>query len=213
PGHRRGYAERLAGVDGERTAMRHGAEAAVPRARVAEQHEGGGLVSPALADVRAARLLADGVKAHLPHRRHRLGEARPAGRTDLEPGRMPPRDRRAHERASSPSTWASSGVHPAYPKAATKRSRTTGRTAVTSPGPPSRATDVISTPVMPQGVIGAKPLTSWATFSAKPCQATQRRSATGPPASRLATSASCHASARRYSTRPGTPTSSRIARC
>src|SRR5207247_10409042 len=99
---RRRHAEWLGGVDGEGTAVRHGAEAAVPRAGVAEQHEGGGPVPPALTDVRAARLLADGVEAQLAHRRHRLGALRPAGPPDLEPRRMPPRDDRTHGRASPP---------------------------------------------------------------------------------------------------------------
>src|SRR5262249_25351408 len=48
-----------------RIAARHGAEATPARADVAEQHDGRGALGPALAHVRAARLLADGVKVEL----------------------------------------------------------------------------------------------------------------------------------------------------
>ena len=46
-------------------ALADGAEAAVARADVAADHEGGGAVGPALEDVRAARLLADRVQVQL----------------------------------------------------------------------------------------------------------------------------------------------------
>ena len=53
----------LAHVDrAARVARRHRAEAAAARARVAEEHDGRRALAPALADVRAARLLADRVK-------------------------------------------------------------------------------------------------------------------------------------------------------
>ena len=68
----------LVGVDCEGAAMRHGAEAAVARAGVAEEHEGSGLVPPALADVRAMCLLAHRVKAELLHRGAGLREVRTA---------------------------------------------------------------------------------------------------------------------------------------
>ena len=50
-----------------RLAVRHGAVAAGARADVAEDHERGRAVVPALADVRAVRLLADGVQPEVPH--------------------------------------------------------------------------------------------------------------------------------------------------
>ena len=47
--------------------MRDRAVGAVPRADVAEDHERGGAVLPALADVRAVRFLADGMEVELAH--------------------------------------------------------------------------------------------------------------------------------------------------
>ncbi len=82
---------RLLGVDRERAAVRHGAEGTVAGTRVTEQHERGGLVPPALAEIRAARLLAHGVQSELLHHRARFQEARSRGHTDLEPGRVPRR--------------------------------------------------------------------------------------------------------------------------
>ena len=58
-----GDARRLVEVERRRPPVRHGAIAARARADVAENHEGGGAVVPALADVRAARLLAHRVQA------------------------------------------------------------------------------------------------------------------------------------------------------
>src|SRR5581483_11035664 len=152
-------------------AVRHRAEGAVSRAGVAEQHERGRLVGPALSDVRAMRFLAHGVESQLADGRHRFREAWTARGADLEPRGMPACDL-AHSALAT-----SSGSQPAYPKRATNSARTTGRTAATSDAPPSRVTDVISTPEMPQGVIRAKGARSSATFSAKPCQATHRRTA------------------------------------
>ena len=59
---RLGDAPRLVPVGDRRAAGVDGAEAAVPRADAAEDHEGRRAERPALADVRAARLLADGVE-------------------------------------------------------------------------------------------------------------------------------------------------------
>ena len=53
----------LVEVDGLGAAFGHGAEAAAAGAEVAEHHEGGGFVVPALADVGAVGALADGVEA------------------------------------------------------------------------------------------------------------------------------------------------------
>ncbi len=58
-----GHVLRLAAVDGAaRVAGGDGAEAAAARADVAEEHDGRRPLGPALADVRAARLLAHGVE-------------------------------------------------------------------------------------------------------------------------------------------------------
>ena len=65
--HRLGQADRLERVERLRRAVRHRAVGAVPGADVAQDHEGGGLVLPALADVGAARLLAHGVQPQLAH--------------------------------------------------------------------------------------------------------------------------------------------------
>ena len=65
--HRLGEAHRLERVEGFGRAVGDRAVGAVPGADVAQDHEGGGLVLPALADVGAARLLADRVQAQLAH--------------------------------------------------------------------------------------------------------------------------------------------------
>ena len=57
------HAARLVEVDGLGAALGHGAESAAARAEVAEHHEGGGFVVPALADVGAVGAFADGVQA------------------------------------------------------------------------------------------------------------------------------------------------------
>ena len=66
----------------------NGAVAAVPRADVAQDHEGGGEIFPALADVRAVRLLADGVEIPLPHQALQAQVLRPTRRAHLEPRRL-----------------------------------------------------------------------------------------------------------------------------
>ena len=58
-----GDAARLVEVDGLGAALGDGAKAAAAGAQVAEHHEGGGFVVPALADVGAVGALADGVQA------------------------------------------------------------------------------------------------------------------------------------------------------
>ena len=96
----------LVGVDCEGAAMRHGAEAAVARAGVSEEHEGSGLVPPALADVRAMCLLAHRVKAELLHRGAGLREVRTARCPDLQPGWMSAGGGRGHGTAGG-AAWAS----------------------------------------------------------------------------------------------------------
>src|SRR5688572_31220470 len=49
-------------VEVHRLAFVNGAKAAMARTRVAAEHERGGLVRPALEDIRALRFLADGVQ-------------------------------------------------------------------------------------------------------------------------------------------------------
>src|SRR5262249_39069877 len=76
---------RLAGLDV--------AEPAAARARVAEDHERCGAALPALADVRAGRLLADRVQVLGLDARAQLAVARASGRRDLEPARLAIADR------------------------------------------------------------------------------------------------------------------------
>jgi hypothetical protein len=64
------------------------AEGAGARAGVAQDHEGGVLLVPALADVRAARLLAYGVEAVLAHDGMRRGVALGHRRLDANPVRL-----------------------------------------------------------------------------------------------------------------------------
>ena len=81
-----GDARGLVGVDGSGLALADGAEAAVPRADVAQQHEGGGAFpGPTLMDVGAPRLLAHRHQREPPH--HRADLFVFAGRVgaDLEP--------------------------------------------------------------------------------------------------------------------------------
>ena len=71
----------------------HVAEGAGPRAGVAHDHEGGVLLRPALADIGAAGLLADGDEAVLADDVRRLAEDRRCRRLDPDPVRFP-RNRR-----------------------------------------------------------------------------------------------------------------------
>src|ERR1700683_2281030 len=64
------------------------AEAAAPRAGVAEDHERGGAALPALADVGAGGLLADGVQVLGADQLGELAVAPPAGWRHLEPRRL-----------------------------------------------------------------------------------------------------------------------------
>src|SRR5215217_381721 len=68
-----------------RLACEDGAEATRAGADVAEDHEGGGPVVPALADVRAAGLLTDGVEAQATHGLFYLAVTLAHGRPGLEP--------------------------------------------------------------------------------------------------------------------------------
>src|ERR1700733_3380366 len=64
------------------------AEATAARAGVAEDHERGGASLPALADVRAGGLLADGVQVLIANQLRELAVALPAGGRHLEPRRL-----------------------------------------------------------------------------------------------------------------------------
>ena len=68
---------------------------AVARADVAEQHERRRLVTPALADVRTVRLLADRVQPQLLHQALGLEERLAGRRSHLDPFGMPSRHRHA----------------------------------------------------------------------------------------------------------------------
>jgi hypothetical protein len=72
-------------VDRLRLALGHGAEAAAPRAEVAEHHEGSGLVVPALADVGAVGGLADSVQIELAGQLLQVVEGLAHRRTRLKP--------------------------------------------------------------------------------------------------------------------------------
>src|SRR5262245_39599160 len=76
---------RFVGVQARRFAFWHRAESAMPSADVAEDHEGCGALTPAFEDVRAARLLTDGMQAQVgDHAAHAL-EAFCCVKPDLEP--------------------------------------------------------------------------------------------------------------------------------
>ena len=81
-------AGRLERVVPRRLAGAHVAEAAAPRARVAEDHERRGAALPALADVRARGLLADRVQVLVGDELRQLAIALAARRLDLEPRRL-----------------------------------------------------------------------------------------------------------------------------
>ena len=82
------HARRLERVVPGRLAGLDVAEAAAAGARVAEDHERRGAALPALADVGAGRLLADGVQVLLADQLGQLAVARAAGRGHLEPRRL-----------------------------------------------------------------------------------------------------------------------------
>ena len=85
-GHR--YPARLVGVEGAGAAAAHLAVAAGAGADLAEDEEGGRAAVPALADVGAARLLADGVQALVAHQPAQTLVGGAAGRARLEPSRL-----------------------------------------------------------------------------------------------------------------------------
>ncbi len=87
------HARRLADVVGRRPPVGHGAVGAVSRADVAEDHERRRAVLPALADVWAMRFLADRVEVEVAHQLLELEISWPAGCADLEPRRLPLRER------------------------------------------------------------------------------------------------------------------------
>src|SRR5207247_8808178 len=72
-----------------RSPVRDRTVAAVPRAHVAQDHEGGGRVLPAPADLRTVRFLAPGMQVGLPHEPLYPEAIRPAGRAHLPPRRLP----------------------------------------------------------------------------------------------------------------------------
>src|SRR5205814_1405981 len=79
--NRVGDAGRFAGIDRPGTSVRHRAIRARARAAVAADHEGRGAAVPALADVRALRLLAPGVRDI--ERAMRLAQERPDKRDEF----------------------------------------------------------------------------------------------------------------------------------
>src|SRR5215217_5011546 len=80
-----GHAPRFVEVELRRLAGEDGAEAAGAGADVAQDHEGRGAVVPALADVRAARLLADGVEVEAAHGLSYIAVALSHGRPGFKP--------------------------------------------------------------------------------------------------------------------------------
>ena len=86
--NRVGDACRLARVDRPRLASAHIAEGARPGAGVAEDHEGRMALLPALADIRARGLFADGGEASLPQDAARILEAWRGGCPHPDPGRL-----------------------------------------------------------------------------------------------------------------------------
>ena len=83
-----GDAGRLPGIERVRQAGPHIAEGAGPGAGLAHDHEGRVALFPALADVGAVRLLADGRKLELAHDPAGLGIERRTGRLHPDPGRL-----------------------------------------------------------------------------------------------------------------------------
>jgi hypothetical protein len=83
-----GEPDRLVRVVRSGRSVRDGTVRAVPRAHVAQNHERGGLVLPALPDVGTASLLAHGVEPQLPHHSLELEVGRAAGCPDLQPRRL-----------------------------------------------------------------------------------------------------------------------------
>ncbi len=93
--HRIRDAARLVEVDRLRPALGHRAKAAAPRAQVAEHHERGGLLVPALANVGAVRGLAHGMQVQLARHLLQRVEGLAARRLRLQPLRLARRHTRA----------------------------------------------------------------------------------------------------------------------
>ena len=86
--HQRNVA-RFFGIEGQRLAFVDGAEPTAARAGVAENQERRRLVAPALADVRAARLLANRVQVFLAHEALEAQVVGISRRFDFDPIGMP----------------------------------------------------------------------------------------------------------------------------
>src|SRR6266404_54277 len=162
--HGVGHARRLIRIDGERTAVTDGAEAAIARAGVAEQHEGRGVVRPALADVRALRFLAHRVQTKIADDRARARHCVTGRRPHANPLGM----------LACGHDWVSRTA--SYPKRVSNADVTAAATAVSCGVTPlAVASNVTPVPARPQGTIAANGARKSATFSAKPCIVTQRR--------------------------------------
>src|SRR5579859_3243091 len=106
-----GDAQRLADVELGRPSRGHRAEPARARADVAQDHERRGPTAPAVEDVRALRLLANGVEAPRLHQLLELLEA-----LALYDARADPRrDRAGHERGGRAHSLMLAGVHSSRP--------------------------------------------------------------------------------------------------
>ena len=88
PRHGFGHPRRFRGVELVGPSMRDRAIGARPRAHVAEDHERGRAVVPALPDVGAAGVLAHGVQLQLLHDALQPDEVGRAGRAHLQPFRL-----------------------------------------------------------------------------------------------------------------------------
>src|SRR6266496_1087170 len=86
--HGEAHALRLLAILPHGLAVRHRAIAAVPRAGITQDHEGGRRVFPALADIRTVRFLAHGVKVPLPHETLETDVVWAAGCAHFEPCRL-----------------------------------------------------------------------------------------------------------------------------
>ena len=134
----------LRGIDRAGSAVGHGAVRAGARADVAEDHERGGAVVPALADVRAARFLADGVQVQLAHQPLEPQVARRPRRAHLQPLGLRVSRGRATDRGMTRAMInyigresRGSALRPARPRAILRHAAVTGprRTAATSACP------------------------------------------------------------------------------
>src|ERR671910_110711 len=193
------HAERLERVVVGGLARLDVAEAAAARAGVAEDHERGGAALPALADVRARRLLADRVKPLALDHPAQLAVHGAAGRRPLEPLRLPlterahlahelehPRAARVGARArahaatgSRPSTRRGETIRCLIPNASANRHASRLRKHG-SEGcrPVSLDTEVMRAWSIPQGTIQSNGWRSLSTFTARPCVETRADSRT-----------------------------------